>query len=326
MNVRSLDKTFPNSIEEDQSKKSSRGKRRLLRNQIDREVNNHPGKILTYTSLSRAEQLARNDPSNMTESENEQLQFSVLNDVLDTTSENHDFKGRTRRSMDFDLHEDVEKYLNLKGTDKDVSRTRCSKHRRSMDLECHDSLDNINADSALSKEEINNSTKRSESTRSWDSFDSDEDSFADADSDCQPNQMYLDEMLEDIHPDRLNLLDYRPSSIRSLLSRTKNEMDESLHNSRYGHGFDLDSTGASNRDRSGRNTSLKKLDEDSDTETDLVDDEEDDDVFDMIRSTTIGDNQGQRNGVNKHTFGSSAGVGPGRPMLRQPSCKTAWGK
>lgn len=289
-------------------------------------MNDHPGKILTYTSLSRAEQLARNDPSNMTESENESLQFSVLHDALDTTSENHDCKGRTRRSMDFDLHDDVEKYLNLNnrnGTDKDGSRTRFSKQRRSMDLECHDSLDNIDAESALRKKEFNT---RSESTRSWDSFDSDDDSFADADSDCQPNQMYLDEMLEDIHPDRLNLLDYRPSSIRSLTSRKKNEMDENLHNSRYGHGFDLDSTGASDRDRSVRSTSWKKFDEDSLTETDLVDDEEDDDAFDTLRSTTMGENRGQRNGVKKDAFGSSAGVGPGRPMLRQPSCKVAWGK
>eukprot|EP00751_Fragilariopsis_kerguelensis_P012322 CAMPEP_0170775748 /NCGR_PEP_ID=MMETSP0733-20121128/10765_1 /TAXON_ID=186038 /ORGANISM="Fragilariopsis kerguelensis, Strain L26-C5" /LENGTH=219 /DNA_ID=CAMNT_0011118609 /DNA_START=118 /DNA_END=777 /DNA_ORIENTATION=- len=40
-------------------------------------------------------------------------------------------------------------------------------------------------------------------------FDSDDDSFAEADSDCYPDQYYLDEMLEEIHPERINLFEYK---------------------------------------------------------------------------------------------------------------------
>jgi len=40
-------------------------------------------------------------------------------------------------------------------------------------------------------------------------FDSDDDSFAEADSDCEPDQNYLDEMLEEIHPEHINLFEYK---------------------------------------------------------------------------------------------------------------------
>ena len=237
------------------------------------------------------------------------------------------------------------------------------KPRKSMDFELHDHLeynnygDDSNSNDGggkcghLGKDELAKST---ESARGCD-FDSDEDTFADADSDCEPNQYYLDEMLEDIHPERLNLLEYRKkeqnktqmfdmksSSIPSI-SETQfdenedNDSEYSLFNKNL-EGSDtsrLDDddiendgdSGGDGRDRFGTKGNLNP--DKSENETDRVDEDEDETDTDTFGSlpTATREKGKRRSQMGLNNFGSSAdAAGPGSPILRQPSCKAVWGK
>lgn len=162
-------------------------------------------------------------------------------------------------------------------------------------------------------------------------FDSDEDTFADAESDCQPNQFFLDEMLEDSHPERLNLLDYSKSNIisTSVLSSSDAHNDENdIVNESSGeeHKYDQSSTsrnGENDGDGNVRNKANRTLNVDTECESTSEVSDEVDDSFGNL--PTIKDNgKGRRMTLN--SYGTSAGVGPGRPLLRQPSQRTVWGK
>jgi len=193
--------------------------------------------------------------------------------------------------------------------------------RRCMDFELHDHLDdNIsNNDSngevhrvSRSKEEV---ARKSESNRARD-FDSDADTFADADSDCEPNQFFLDEMLEDSHPERLNLMDYR----RERQEMKNGDVSSTLSSSDDEQEFDDSSTSRHDEideDSSGRD---KGADAECESTTDRSD------VGDSFGNLpTISKNEkGPQMGLGN--IGASAGVGPGRPLLRQASQKAVWGK
>ena len=212
-----------------------------------------------------------------------------------------------------------------------------SRSRRCMDFELHDHLDdNIDDDAGnrkvrhdRSKEEI---VKHTETTEVCD-FDSDEDTFADADSDCEPNQFFLDEMLEDSHPERLNLMDYRKEDqgknkgdSSSMLSLSDTENDENdIMNDDNQHKFEDSSTSRhdeSDEDDRGRDKVIRTLNVDVDCESTTNRSDEDDSFGNL---PTIR-NKGKGRQMELNDIGTSAGVGPGRPMLRQASQKAVWGK
>lgn len=90
-----------------------------------------------------------------------------------------------------------------------------SSHNR-FDKSCHNSLHSRNR------------SQRSYAQYTFDNdFDSDDDSFAEAGSDCEPNQMYLDEMLEEMHPERINLLEYRKIEHQTQEEEQDNDYDDS---------------------------------------------------------------------------------------------------
>mmetsp|Transcript_12864 Transcript_12864/g.36258 ORF Transcript_12864/g.36258 Transcript_12864/m.36258 type:complete len:251 (+) Transcript_12864:351-1103(+) len=222
---------------------------------------------------------------------------------------------KSRTSMDYEFHDDLETVMNnMKKVTKDFSLMKTETIDENCDSE-------INSDGACSKDEPG---KRIESTKVFD-YMSDEDSFACAESDCEPNQFYLDEMLEDIHPERLNLFDYkRAVSSGSNSSRIKKEngngsdsyLDHSLHNSSTRR-FDLEDA---EDDENLTRKDMLSAGDDSDSGTEVLDEE---DTFDS-GPTAIGKGSGRRGGANN--FGSPANAGPGRPLLRQPSQKAVWGK
>ena len=265
--------------------------------------------------------------------------------------------------IDVDVDIDIDIDSDLLNDEKDIHdeklrKPRVLKIRRSMDAELHVTLDDYidggdcdrNSDEygyggcgkfghdRHGKDEI---VKSTESTRPYDS-DSDEDTFADADSDCEPNQYYLDEMLEDIHPEHLNLFDYRKkeqgwrdASHSSILSISESQYDEN----------DDDDDGDSSVSKDLEGSSTSRLDDNDDngggggsdrcrfgikgnldldaSEHDRVDE---DDTFGSLPATTREKRKGWQMGLNN--FGSSTGAaaGPGRPLLRQPSRKEVWGK
>jgi len=162
-------------------------------------------------------------------------------------------------------------------------------------------------------------------------FDSDEDTFADAESDCEPNQFFLDEMLEESHPERLNLLDYSKSNIisTSALPSSNAQNDENdIVNDSGGeeHKYEDSSTSRNDEDDGDgnvRNKANQTLNVDTECEsTSEVSDEVDDSCGNL---PAIKDN-GKGRHMTLNSYGTSAGVGPGRPLLRQPSQRTVWGK
>jgi hypothetical protein len=209
------------------------------------------------------------------------------------------------------------------------------KSRRCMDFELHDHLDdNIsNKDSngevhrgSRSKEEV---ARKIESNRVRD-FDSDADTFADADSDCEPNQFFLDEMLEDSHPERLNLLDYRrerqemkKGGASSTLSSSHTQNEENgLLNDGDDDEQEFDDSSTSRHDEINEDSSGR--DKGTDVECESTTDHSDG-VDSFGNLPTISKNgKGQQMGLGN--IGTSAGVGPGRPLLRQASHKAVWGK
>lgn len=160
-------------------------------------------------------------------------------------------------------------------------------------------------------------------------FDSDEYSFADAESDCEPNQFFLDEMLEDSHPERLNLLDYpkRYSNATSSLSDAQNEENDIANDSDDDERKYEESSTSRNEENEGNDNGCKKvnrtLNVDTEGESTSEGSDEVDDSFGNL--PTIKDKEkGRRMPLN--SYGTSTGVGPGRPLLRQPSQRTVWGK
>ncbi len=205
------------------------------------------------------------------------------------------------------------------GSFPQASRNRNgSKPRKSMDVEHHAHLDEDIDHSNGSRKIIfdrpsEEFVKKIELSEIID-FDSDEDTFADAESDCEPNQLFLDEMLEDEHPERLNLFDYRrkeqgdskggsSSTLSSSDTQNENVIEDS---STSGHDDDDD-------DRMIRNLNI----DDSEPSADPFDGNNDS----VSNLPTI-----RKKGRGRLSMGTSPGVGPGRAMLRQASQKAVWGK
>ncbi len=204
-----------------------------------------------------------------------------------------------------------------------ASRNKNLKSSKSMDVENHAHLgeDNIDHSNGSRKTLYDRPSeeflKKNELTAvPDDGFDSDEDTFADAESDCEPNQFFLDEMLEDEHPERLNLFDYR-----------KKEQEK-----------DKDQGGSSRTLSSSDTQNDEHYIEDSSTSR--HDDNDEDDP--LIRNLNVDDSESSDNindsvsnlpairkketGRGRRSMGTSPGVGPGRAMLRQASQKAVWGK
>jgi len=240
-----------------------------------------------------------------------------------------------------DVHIDILKdKKDNNGSDHFASRKKHdSKCRRCMDCELHDHLDdNIDDDDGHlkvrhdlhSKEEL---VKNTESTRLCD-FDSDEDTFADADSDCEPNQIFLDEMLEDTHPERLNLLDYRKEE----QDRNKGDSSSILSSSDT-HNDENDTVNGDDDERKFEDSSTSRHDENDEDDSDCdrifrtlnVDVEcesttnrsDEDDSFGNLPTIT---EKGKGRQMELNNLGTSAGVGPGRPLLRQASHRAVWGE
>jgi len=224
------------------------------------------------------------------------------------------------------------------GSDHFASRKKNDfKSRKCMDFELHDHLaDNNTCDNGhleVSDRRIQEPVEKNESTRVCD-FDSDDDTFADADSDCEPNQFFLDEMLEDSHPERLNLLDYRKEE-QEKGKRGSSGMSSSSHaqndeNDTENDGDDdmLEDSSTSrhdgdDEDGSGYEKDTRTLTADVDCESTTDKSDEDDDSFGNL--PTIRDKAtGRLKRLNN--LQTSPDVGPGRPLLRQASQKAVWGK
>lgn len=241
------------------------------------------------------------------------------------------FGESKRRSMDFELHDDLEDVIQSMNKSTGIN------------IESHGSLDeehcnNENIYRSRSRSSGDKLIKRTESTRSCDSF-SDDDTFAEAESDCEPNQFYLDEMLEDTHPERLNLFDYRRSARSSSRAEGLEDdtdhsdgndsyLDQNLHTSST-RMFDLndDSDSDSDHDKVVRKGILN-ADDDSDIEskskTDDSSSDDEEDAFDSVPKRIENNRGGRRSSLG--SYGSSGGAGPGRPLLRQASQKAVWGK
>ena len=215
------------------------------------------------------------------------------------------FKYRNGKCMDADLHISVVNiHKNIDDQDND-----------------HKNNDNTRSENGL----INGLINKTEATRLSD-FDSDEDTFADAESDCEPNQFFLDEMLEDDgHPERLSLLDYRKeksskiivdSSSHLSVSDEQDDENDSVHDDSSTSSHDEIDNG-----RSGRNKVSRSLNGDADCES-TTERSEEDEVSNLPAIKDKG--KGRRMGLN--SFGTSQAAGPGRPLLRQPSQKAVWGK
>jgi len=197
-----------------------------------------------------------------------------------------------------------------------------SKSRKCMDFELHDQLDeNIDEDDGhrklchnASKEEI---LKHTESTQLCD-FDSDEDTFADAESDLEPNQFYLDEMLEDYHPERLNLFDYR----KEHQEKKKGDSSSDVQNDESDDDEHMYEDSSTSRHDENDDEVFRTLNGDVEGKS-TTDRSDEDDSFAPL--PTIKKN-GTGRKMEQNNDGTSTGLGPGRSMLRQASQKSAWGK
>ncbi|OEU13459.1 hypothetical protein FRACYDRAFT_241794 [Fragilariopsis cylindrus CCMP1102] len=165
-----------------------------------------------------------------------------------------------------------------------------SSHNR-FDKSCHNSLHSRNR------------SQRSYAQYTFDNdFDSDDDSFAEAGSDCEPNQMYLDEILDDV--DNVDNVDHGKDG--------KDDNDNRWHNS-------------SLRNNSSKSVTKTKKEEEGSEE------EDENDGFDGESSSTSinikeKEKRRQQQQTKLNTFGSTTASGPGRPLMRQPSQKVVWGK
>lgn len=157
-------------------------------------------------------------------------------------------------------------------------------------------------------------TKKTESTQIYDFDDSDEDTFADAESDCEPNHFFLQEMLEDEHPERLSLFDYRKKE------QEKENSSRTLSSSDTHDEVVVEDSSTSGHDVSGTGRLIRNLNIDSDSESEK---EESDDKDDSVSNLPTIKKRGSR---GRLSMGTSPSVGPGRSMLRQASRKTVWGK
>ena len=174
-------------------------------------------------------------------------------------------------------------------------------------------------------------------------FDSDEDSFAEADSDCEPNQYYLDEMLEEIHPERINLFEYKKKGSEEhdrdneyRYDRDDQHDNENDYNSCLSDGDDDDDNGGESilgrlgvEDDSIINSRITKDGESSSDdafEGDTFDCCSNDSSSNTSTATTTTEDRNTRRRT-KMNFGNSVSASaPGRPLLRQPSRKAVWGK
>lgn len=197
-----------------------------------------------------------------------------------------------------------------------VSRKENGSTRRSVINPMNeDDIDNENSRSFISNLPMKeSSTKKIESTQIYD-FDSDEDTFADADSDCEPDHFYLQEMLEDEHPERLSLFDYRKKEQeKENSSRTLSSSD--THNDENV----VEDSSTSGHEESGTERLIRNLNIDSDSESA---NEGPGGMYDSVSNLpTIK----KRGSGGRLSMGTSPSVGPGRAMLRQASRKTVWGK
>ena len=201
-------------------------------------------------------------------------------------------------------------------SDHAVPRKENGNTRRStMNSMDEEDIDNENSRSFIANLPMKeSSTKKTESTQIYD-FDSDEDTFADADSDCEPDHFFLQEMLEDEHPERLSLFDYRKKEQeKENSSRTLSSSD--THNDENV----VEDSSTSGHDESGNDTLIRNLNIDSDSESA---NEEPGDKNDSLSNLPTIKKRGSR---GRLSMGTSPSVGPGRAMLRQASRKTVWGK
>eukprot|EP00531_Pseudo-nitzschia_arenysensis_P011768 CAMPEP_0116139720 /NCGR_PEP_ID=MMETSP0329-20121206/13461_1 /TAXON_ID=697910 /ORGANISM="Pseudo-nitzschia arenysensis, Strain B593" /LENGTH=221 /DNA_ID=CAMNT_0003634779 /DNA_START=369 /DNA_END=1034 /DNA_ORIENTATION=+ len=191
-----------------------------------------------------------------------------------------------------------------------------SKPRKSMDVEHHAHLDEDIDHSNGSRKIIYDRpseefVKKIELTEIID-FDSDEDTFADAESDCEPNQFFLDEMLEDEHPERLNLFDYRKKE------QDKGGSSSTLSSSDTQNENVIEDSSTSGHDDDGDDQIIRNLNiDDSESSADPLDGNNDS----VSNLPTI-----RKKGRGRLSMGTSPGVGPGRAMLRQASQKAVWGE
>lgn len=89
--------------------------------------------------------------------------------------------------------------------------------RCNIDIELHDSLDEEITE-PLSILDLSNSQR---DPADEENFDTDDDSFGEASDDCMPDERYMEQLLEDYHPERINLLDSTvPESIYNRQART----------------------------------------------------------------------------------------------------------
>jgi len=146
---------------------------------------------------------------------------------------------------------------------------------------------------------------------------SDDDTFADADSDCEPDLSYLNEMLDEGHPDRLNLFDHRTEKSASLVTVGGAENDAVNHgNSATGRSYDINVVSDHDHEQTSETGNSDSNDGDEIVETGILNE----DAFGVL--STIG--SGRRKQIKLNNYG--AAPGPGRSMLRQPSQKAVWGK
>lgn len=144
---------------------------------------------------------------------------------------------------------------------------------------------------------------------------SDDDTFADADSDCEPDLSYLNEMLDEGHPERLNLFDYRKENPASLVTVGGAENDAvNDGNSATGRSDDINVVSDHDHEQTSQTGNSDSNDGDESVGTRILNE----DAFGVL--PTIG--SGRRKQIKLNNYGA----GPGRSMLRQSSQKAVWGK
>lgn len=85
------------------------------------------------------------------------------------------------------------------------SHKKKMKTRRSMDIEFHDHLDDALIDE-LEDLDVDSDSDGNRPKRNLDD-DLDDDSFGEASDSCEPDHEFLDQILDECHPERINLLD-----------------------------------------------------------------------------------------------------------------------
>jgi hypothetical protein len=85
------------------------------------------------------------------------------------------------------------------------SHSKNNKMRESMDMEFHDHIESYTEPLTEDADESSSHLPVHDESDSFD--DSDDDSFCAASDDCEPDHKFLAEILEDEHPERLNLLE-----------------------------------------------------------------------------------------------------------------------